>query len=176
MLTERCSSLLLLTTQLLFKGYQPKFHGRNQKDEDAEIDSETGLRWKRLWEHNRLPHSSSLAVCPCCHSPRSVKTHSLLLMSARALSYEPELVLEQISCMRLRLSLSITELCPHCCCVARHQPLQHAACHTFNTHNMRDVRSDERRKKISKMSSLMSNTDVSLHCVQPPPSGSAAAL
>ncbi len=73
--------LAVLTTELLFKGYQPKFQDRNQRDEEGEIDlksfDERGSRWKKLSKHKRLLRSCSFAFCPPCHSPRFVKrTHS----------------------------------------------------------------------------------------------------
>lgn len=127
---------------------------REGEDEmDLRSFDERGLLWKKLSKHKRLP-------VPVVISHRLGK-HSHRHCHTLALSYEPKLVSWQISCTT-----------PHACLFLfsgnladQLQWLQHPASILIS----RDVGSDKRRKKISKMSSLMSNTLCELPLFSPPP-------
>lgn len=121
-------------------------------------------------KHNRLLHSCSLLsvlLVTCLRIAR----HKTLLLPMSFSGFElwtrtgvavklmfnltvssPPLLLPPAALEHLRLSS----------CADQHQQ-------PFNIRNMRDVTSDERRKKISKMSSLMSNTKCELSLFPPPP-------
>lgn len=148
----------------LFKAYQSQFGGRNQSDEQDEIDltsfDDRGLPWKKLSNHKRLLHSWSFAFSPSCHSQRLAK-HTYCLCHPLALSDELKPVLWQISCTTPHACLFLFCLSPPLFASASDTPASMLI--------LRDVGTHKCRRKVRKMSSLMSNTKCELSSSSAPP-------
>ena len=162
-----------------------KFQVRNQRDGEDEIDlksfDERNSQWNKLSEHKRLLHFGSFFFLSL--SPRFVRhTHTLSICC----QCHTKLVLQQIlmynaACLSLSVLPSSPLLFEHpplacvcacvCVCVWDGGPAP-AAETPASLSISRDVRSDERRRKISKMSSLMSNTKCELSLFSSSSSGS----
>lgn len=167
--------LVVLAAEPLFKGYHPKI----PRVEEGEIDSrsfdERSSRWKKLFEGTKgfstpllFRSLSRLSLSQICQT-----THSAAGVTLSALSREPKLVFVfDAACLSLPIAPVFTP-------IFFFYPLTHVCRLPTSLSNgypvslliSRDVRRDERRRKISEMSSLMSNTkcEPSLFLTPPPP-------